>query len=42
MGMMKNFPEPKRLAVLSDADHFFVEQELILAQHAVTLLRELS
>jgi alpha/beta superfamily hydrolase len=42
IGMMKNFPEPKRLAVLSDADHFFVEQELILAQHAVKLLRELS
>jgi alpha/beta superfamily hydrolase len=41
-GMMKDIPGPKRLAVFSDADHFFVGQELILAQHAVKLLRELS
>jgi alpha/beta superfamily hydrolase len=40
-GMMKRFPDPKRLAVLSDADHFFVGHEPILAQHAVKLLREL-
>ena len=41
-GMMKNIPEPKRLAVFSDADHFFVGQERTLGQHAVRLLRELS
>jgi hypothetical protein len=40
--MLKSIPEPKRLAVFSDADHFFVGQEHILAQHAVRLLRELS
>jgi uncharacterized protein len=41
-GIMKNLPEPKRLAIFSDADHFFVGQERTLAQHAVKLLRELS
>jgi alpha/beta superfamily hydrolase len=40
--MMKSFPEPKRLVVLPDADHFFVGQERTLAQHAVKLLQELS
>jgi hypothetical protein len=40
--MMKSFPEPKRLAVFSEADHFFVGHEYTLAQHAVKLLRELS
>jgi alpha/beta superfamily hydrolase len=41
-GLMKSIPEPKRLAVLSGADHFFVGQERTLARHAVKLLRELS
>jgi uncharacterized protein len=41
-GMMKSFPEPKRLVVCPDADHFFVGQERTLAQHAVKLLQELS
>jgi hypothetical protein len=41
-GMMKSIPEPKRLVVFSDADHFFVGQERTLAQHAVKSLRELS
>jgi uncharacterized protein len=41
-GMMKSLPEPKRLVVLQDADHFFVGQERTLAQHAAKLLQELS
>jgi alpha/beta superfamily hydrolase len=40
--MIKGLPEPKRLVVFSDADHFFVGQERTLAQHAVKLLQELS
>jgi uncharacterized protein len=40
-GMIKGLPEPKRLVVFSDADHFFVGQECTLAQHAVKLLQEL-
>jgi alpha/beta superfamily hydrolase len=40
--MMKSFPEPKRLAVFSDADHFFMGHEHTLARHAVKLLCELS
>jgi alpha/beta superfamily hydrolase len=40
--MVKNIDEPKRLAIFSDADHFFVGQEHALAQHAVKLLQELS
>jgi uncharacterized protein len=41
-GMIKGLPEPKRLVVFADADHFFVGQERTLAQHAVKLLQELS
>jgi alpha/beta superfamily hydrolase len=41
-GMIKNLPEPKRLVMFSDADHFFVGQERTLARHAVKLLQELS
>jgi alpha/beta superfamily hydrolase len=37
--VVKNVPEPKYLVVLPDADHFFVGQERILAQHAVKLLQ---
>ena len=40
-GMIKGLPEPKRLVVFADADHFFVGQECTLAQHAVRLLQEL-
>jgi uncharacterized protein len=36
------YKEPKRLAIFSDADHFFIGQEYTLAQHAVKLLQELS
>jgi alpha/beta superfamily hydrolase len=42
LGMIKNLPDPKRLIVFPDADHFFVGQERALAQHAVKLLQELS
>lgn len=41
-GLVKSLPEPKRLAIFPDADHFFVGQEHTLAQHAVKLLQELS
>jgi uncharacterized protein len=41
-GMIKGLPEPKRLVVFPEADHFFVGQERTLAQHAVRLLQELS
>jgi alpha/beta superfamily hydrolase len=41
-GMVRGLPEPKRLAIFSDADHFFVGQEHALAQHAVKLLQELT
>jgi uncharacterized protein len=40
--MIKGLPDPKRLVVFPDADHFFVGQERPLAQHAVKLLQELS
>jgi alpha/beta superfamily hydrolase len=40
--MVNRLDEPKRLAIFSDADHFFVGQEPTLAQHAVKLLQELS
>jgi uncharacterized protein len=40
--VVKSLDEPKRLAIFSDADHFFVGQEHALAQHAVKLLQELS
>jgi len=40
--LVKSLDDPKRLAIFSDADHFFVGQEHTLAQHAVKLLRELS
>ena len=42
MGLVKSLPEPKRLAIFPDTDHFFVGQEHTLAQHAVKLLQELS
>ncbi|MDQ3830817.1 MAG: alpha/beta hydrolase, partial [Candidatus Tectomicrobia bacterium] len=42
IGVVKSLPGPKRLVVLPDADHFFVGQERLLAQHAVKLLSELS
>jgi alpha/beta superfamily hydrolase len=41
-GLVKSLPEPKRLVIFPDADHFFVGQEHILAKHAVKLLQELS
>lgn len=40
--IVSRLPEPKRLVVLPDADHFLVGQERALAQHAVKLLQELS
>jgi uncharacterized protein len=40
--VVKSLDEPKRLAIFSDADHFFVGQEHALAQHAVKLLQEFS
>lgn len=42
MGVVKSLPEPKRLAIFPDTDHFFVGQEHTLAQHSVKLLQELS
>jgi alpha/beta superfamily hydrolase len=42
MDRIKALPEPKRLAVVPNADHFFVGQEYSLAQHAAKLLQELS
>jgi uncharacterized protein len=42
IGVVKSLPEPKRLVILPDTDHFFVGQERALAQHAVKLLQELS
>jgi uncharacterized protein len=39
---LRALPEPKRLVVVPNADHFFVGQEHTLAQHAVKLLQELS
>jgi uncharacterized protein len=41
-GLVKSLPEPRRLAIFPNADHFFVGQERALAQHAVKLLQELS
>lgn len=40
--LVKSLNEPKRLAIFSDTDHFFIGQEHTLAQHAVKLLQELS
>jgi alpha/beta superfamily hydrolase len=40
--VVKGLPEPKRLVVLSNTDHFFVGQEPLLAQHAIKSLQELS
>jgi uncharacterized protein len=42
IGILKGLPDPKRLVVFPDADHFFVGQERPLAQHAAKLLQELS
>jgi alpha/beta superfamily hydrolase len=39
---VNRLPEPKRLLVLPDTDHFFVGQESALGQHAVRLLQEFS
>jgi alpha/beta superfamily hydrolase len=41
-GLMQSIPEPKRLAIFSDADHFFAGQEDTLAQHAAKVLQQLS
>jgi uncharacterized protein len=40
-GLVQGLPDPKRLAFVPGADHFFVGQEHALAQHAVKLLQEL-
>jgi uncharacterized protein len=40
MGRIKNLSEPKRLVVVPEADHFFVGQEHMLAQHAVKVVQE--
>ncbi|HSF33248.1 MAG TPA: alpha/beta fold hydrolase [Candidatus Tectomicrobia bacterium] len=40
--LVESLPEPRRLVVLPDTDHFFVGQEHTLAQNAVKLLQELS
>lgn len=40
--VVNSLDDPKRLAIFSDTDHFFVGQEHTLAQHAVKLLHELS
>jgi uncharacterized protein len=42
MALVKRLPDPKRLIVFPDTDHFFVGQERTLAQNAVKLLEELS
>lgn len=42
ISVVNSLPKPKRLVVLSNADHFFAGQERLLAQHAVTSLQELS
>jgi alpha/beta superfamily hydrolase len=42
VGLVNRLPEPRRLVVFADTDHFFVGQERTLAQHAVKLLQELS
>jgi alpha/beta superfamily hydrolase len=41
-GLINSVPEPKRLMIVPEADHFFVGQEHLLAQYAVKLLCELS
>jgi alpha/beta superfamily hydrolase len=41
-GLVKSLPEPKRLVVFPDTDHFFVGQERTLAQKAVKQFQELS
>jgi alpha/beta superfamily hydrolase len=41
MPWIDGLPDPKRLAILPDVDHFFLGYELVLGQQAVTLLREL-
>jgi uncharacterized protein len=40
--LVKNFPEPKRLVIFPDANHFFVGQERVLARRSAQLLQELS
>jgi hypothetical protein len=40
--LVHSLPEPKRLLVFPDTDHFFVGQERALGSHAVQLLGELS
>ncbi len=39
--LVDRLPAPKRLLIVSGTDHFFLGQERVLGQHAVTLLREL-
>jgi hypothetical protein len=41
-GLVRRLPEPKRLVVFPDTDHFFVGQERTLAQNAVKQFQELS
>jgi uncharacterized protein len=40
--LVNGLSDPKRLAIFSDTDHFFIGLEQTLAQHAVKLLQELS
>jgi uncharacterized protein len=40
--LVESLPDPKRLVVFPDTDHFFVGQERMLAQNAVKLVQELS
>lgn len=40
--LVDGLPEPKRLLIFQDTDHFFVGQEHALGQYAVNLLQECS
>jgi alpha/beta superfamily hydrolase len=42
MGLVDSLPEPKRLVLFPNTDHFFVGQERMLGQHALKLVQELS
>jgi uncharacterized protein len=39
---IRSLPEPKRLLIFPDTDHFFVGQERAVGQYALKLLQELS
>jgi alpha/beta superfamily hydrolase len=39
---VRSLPEPKRLLIFPDTDHFFVGQERAVGQHALKLLQEFS